>query len=328
MRAAFAALVLFTAAAAARGDEYSRAGIGAPFLRLGVGARALALGEAYAALADDASAVYWNPAALVRVEKRSAVLVHSEALGAMTLDYAAYVQNLGRFGAAGGAFHYLSAGEISGTDASGVETGTFRPVDVAAAFSYAYRFRGPPPPTGKEERDLPDVDLDWSFMEGWSFGATGKYVRSRIIQRSQTATFDFGALSPEYFRGLLRFAAVAQNIGGALHFDRETELLPSALRLGAALSPAKGWLVGLEGVAPRESPPYGSAGAEYRRVVRPGWSGAARLGINSRTLGEVSGINGVSAGVGLSFLKYSLDYAVVPWGSLGTHHQVSVAFGF
>ena len=33
----------------------------AQFLKIGIGARALALGGAYSAIADDASALYWNP---------------------------------------------------------------------------------------------------------------------------------------------------------------------------------------------------------------------------------------------------------------------------
>jgi hypothetical protein len=37
---------------------------------MGVGARPLALGEAYVALADDISAIYWNPAGLVQLRRQ------------------------------------------------------------------------------------------------------------------------------------------------------------------------------------------------------------------------------------------------------------------
>lgn len=40
------------------------------FLRYGVGARALGMGHAFTGLADDASAVYWNPAGLMSVERK------------------------------------------------------------------------------------------------------------------------------------------------------------------------------------------------------------------------------------------------------------------
>ena len=42
-----------------------RAGIStAQFLKIGVGSRATAMGESFVAIANDASALYWNPAGL------------------------------------------------------------------------------------------------------------------------------------------------------------------------------------------------------------------------------------------------------------------------
>ena len=48
------------------------------FLSLGAGARSLALGSAYVALADDASAGYWNAAGLASINQRQAHLMHAE----------------------------------------------------------------------------------------------------------------------------------------------------------------------------------------------------------------------------------------------------------
>jgi long-subunit fatty acid transport protein len=49
--------------------QFSKVGtVGLKFLDIGVGGRALAMGEAYAALANDASSVYWNPAGLSNIE--------------------------------------------------------------------------------------------------------------------------------------------------------------------------------------------------------------------------------------------------------------------
>src|SRR4051812_46483804 len=43
----------------------------ADFLKLGVGARYLAMGEAATAVADDANAIFWNPANIARLKRSS-----------------------------------------------------------------------------------------------------------------------------------------------------------------------------------------------------------------------------------------------------------------
>ncbi len=66
------------------------------FLSLGVGARALGMGSAYVALADDATAGYWNPAGLARLAQRELVLMHAEQFGEIAnYDYGAYAQPFG-----------------------------------------------------------------------------------------------------------------------------------------------------------------------------------------------------------------------------------------
>ncbi|MEJ2722102.1 MAG: PorV/PorQ family protein, partial [bacterium] len=73
-------LTLPTAAAAADGDG----GTQTLFSQLGAGSRGIALGGAYSALADDASALYWNPAALRNVQTKQVAFMYMPLFGDFT----------------------------------------------------------------------------------------------------------------------------------------------------------------------------------------------------------------------------------------------------
>lgn len=67
---------IFNAPLFSQGD----AGQAGEFLRYGVGSRALALGSAFGALADDATASYWNPAGIAQLEEIQLSLMYSRLI--------------------------------------------------------------------------------------------------------------------------------------------------------------------------------------------------------------------------------------------------------
>jgi hypothetical protein len=117
------------------------------FLNLGAGARSLGMGKTQVSLADDATAGYWNPAALANIRtKYDGVLMHSELFsGVVKNDYAAFAMPLDDKSTVGVTLLRLGVDNIADTRALVNEYGqidygrisTFSVADYALLLSYA-----------------------------------------------------------------------------------------------------------------------------------------------------------------------------------------------
>src|SRR5207244_4147392 len=125
---------------------------------------------------------YWNPAGLAGIAWRSAALMHAPYLAESYLDFAAYGQSLGPYGALAAGVQYFSLGGLSQTDSSGVSIGKAQPYDLAAGAGYAYR--------------ISDLETP---LAGFSLGLAVKYVESKIVTAARTAAVDAGLRSPALF---------------------------------------------------------------------------------------------------------------------------------
>ncbi|HAH08224.1 MAG TPA: hypothetical protein DCM05_17150 [Elusimicrobia bacterium] len=307
-----ALLGLLPAAAQAAFSSAARGTTTAQFLKIGAGARGVGLGEAFTAVADDATALYWNLAGMTRVEYRSAAFMHALHLDSSFLDYGAFVQSLGNAGAVGASVQYFSAGGMPQTDINGIEMGRFSPYDLAVGVGYAYRLQGIETPTL--------IDL-----EGASAGVSLKYIRSKIVDSAQTAAFDFGFLSPPLLNDRLSLAFTAVNVGPPMRFEREKEDLPLQLKLGSSYRGGERWGASLDLAFPRDNAPYAAAGWEYSfQPPSADYALAGRLGLNSRSMGDVDGLTGFAFGIGLKARSFRMDYAFLPFGALGITHRISL----
>ena len=97
----------------------------AEFLSHGVGARALGMGSAFVAIADDATATYWNPAGLTKVKKHSFSTMYSDTFGSgeggwlsqglVTYNFANYVYQIEDIGSLGLSWIRLGIDDIPRT---------------------------------------------------------------------------------------------------------------------------------------------------------------------------------------------------------------------
>jgi len=142
---ALAGLVVLAAAPAraqlALGDQRVGTSSGS-FLRIGIGARATGLGESFVAVANDPSAIYWNPAGLASLQHSELLLSHIEWPAEIRYEHAAWVLPVRRLGGSlAFQFGVLSTQLDETTELEPFGTGrTFFYSDAIAGAAYARRW--------------------------------------------------------------------------------------------------------------------------------------------------------------------------------------------
>lgn len=115
-------LALFVSSQTYAADEGAHA---AEFLSHGVGARAIGMGSAFVAIADDATATYWNPAGLTNVKKNSFSTMYSDTFqsgdgsffskGLVNYNFVNYVHQIEDIGSIGLSWIRLGIDDIPRT---------------------------------------------------------------------------------------------------------------------------------------------------------------------------------------------------------------------
>ena len=108
------------------------ADFGAAFLESGIGGRALGMGSAFAAVADDASASYWNPAGLIRAHGKVFLASHQPLSLDRQHDSISFALNLRRELGFGITWLHAGVNNIEGRTTDGRPTGDIE--DAANAY--------------------------------------------------------------------------------------------------------------------------------------------------------------------------------------------------
>ncbi len=316
MKTLRAALLLLLAATVPAGAvDFGRAAVGtsgSEFLLMDTSARGIAMGGAMAAVTDDSSSIYWNPAGLASVPRMSASFMHSQYVADITYDAGSYAARVNDASVIAAGVRYLDGGSIAQTDVNGLTNGTYHPRSYVGEVGW-----------GQSIYDLSDSEMDVAM------GVTAKAIRTDLgLNTANGYAADFGIQSRFYTSALTYdVAAVIQNVGVGQKFDQVRDTLPTRIHLAGAVRPIKPLTLTGEIIAPINDAPYAAVGAEWGVEVERDIKGFARAGFNSLTMESLGIASTISLGFGVKLTDLSFDYAFVPMGTLGTAtHRISVSF--
>ena len=290
----------------------SRAAI---LLTLPSGSRGLALGEAWGAIADDESAIFYNPAQLARVRGASVGGSIQRYIAQTTLGAAAFAIPLRHGTVAFGLqlLDYGSADEYTLVDGSGGQLGKATGGSVTAqdiALTGAY-------------------GIALGDRNAFRVGAAAKYVRQTVANYSgSAAAVDFG-IAYTFIRGW-DVAAAVQHLGSELRLAAVSAPLPWMWRASVAAPAMVTTTFSLRPIAEVRQPSGGTtAGAVAAEGLwHPSVGGpvlAARAGFTFVGNGEDR--SPVTLGGGVTLGRITVDYAYESFDALGgATHRIGLRF--
>ncbi|QQS38042.1 MAG: PorV/PorQ family protein [Ignavibacteriales bacterium] len=296
-----------------------RAGIStAQFLKIGVGGRATALGDAFVAIANDASALYWNPAGLVQFEKNQVIFSHNSWVVDINHDFVGAVYHLDGTNSFGLSLTTLGMDEMPVTT-------EFAPFGTGEYFSY---------------KDLAiAVTYSRKMTEQFSFGGTVRYIEETLDKlKMRGFMVDLGTY---YWTGLgsTRFAVTVSNFGNNLAPDGDVVLVgkrnisewqsfapPTIFRIGFAFEPYENEehkvTTSIQLNHPNDNSENLSTGAEYNWKNILFIRGGYKFNVEEQNYTFGAGLNAP-----VSIAELTLDYAYSNFSRLGSAHRFSIILG-
>lgn len=307
----------------------------AQFLKIGAGVRAVGMGGAFVAVANDVTALYWNPAGIATISGGGETTFnHAEWLAETSYDFAGVTLNAGNFGTLG------------------LSVISFRvPEDDVRT----YRF-----PEGTGERfDMSSIALAVSYgrmlTDRFAIGFTGKYVQDNVWnETAHGLAIDLGTHYVTPFNGLRIGAAIAnfgtkmQLEGRDLYFNYDplgetgtVDQVPALYRLGKYEMPLTLRLglaydilnqenlkvtIASDAVHPNDNSEYVNSGMEINlrnQVYLRGGYKAMFIKNGDPNFTTGAGLRYDAVGVHLK-----IDYAYADYGRLDNVQFVSFTVGF
>lgn len=260
----------------------------AQFLRITPSAKPAAMGEAHVGAASDIYGIYYNPAAVGKINAKQAVATYNSLYEGISYMYASYGQKLDSGGGIAAQVGYMSYGSVE-KYVGGTPQGSISPTSLFIAASYGMEMKSNP---------------------GLFIGATAKMVQETLDTSANGFALDAGVLYTLQGQPVVIGASIS-NLGSGLKFKNETGNLPMVIRAGV------GYKYNEQiNLAADISSCSGSTGVhvglEYlmqQFAIRAGYST----------------LSGISAGAGINLgEQYALDFAYQQGSTLGSLIKVSL----
>jgi long-subunit fatty acid transport protein len=290
----------------------------AEFLKIGVGSRASAMGEAFVAVANDASALYWNPAGLVQFKDDQLLLSHNIWVVDINHDFVGAVYHMDETNAFGVSFTSLSMQDMPVTT-------EFQPFGTGEYFGYS------------------DMALAVSYSrkmtDQFSFGASVRYIEETLDKlKMRGVMIDLGTY---YWTGLgtTRFAVAVSNFGNQLAPDGQVVLIgkrsnsqwqafspPTVFRIGFAFEPYENEFnkitASIQLNHPNDNSENVSTGVEYSWKNTFYLRGGYKFNVEEQNYSFGAGVY-----VPVSIANVTIDYAFSNFVRLGPAHRFSIILG-
>ena len=299
--------------------------IGAKFMAVPVGARASAMGEAFAGVANDASAVFWNVGGISRIQNRVDLFVsHTQwpaGIQFESFSLVADMRNLGKVAFSGTAMHM---GEMR------VRT-AYSPEGTGETFTVQCYTGG----------------ISWgrNLTDKFSLGLTLKGVQENYYTKTSNGfSLDVGSLYDTQWKGL-KIGMAMTNFGGDMAFDgtfnkwydidepgKVTEFeaypMPLTFRFGLTMDVMKlpalsndPLLLAVDMIHHPDNIQQVNFGLEYNLFNLLALRSGYKYGVDE---------GGLTFGVGLKQSKFipAIDYSYGDFGRLGNVSRFSIILSF